>query len=159
MQKEQRENSSAMRALRRNSGKFGDGFTDVMKCTNLTVADDCHSCYAKYDILINEQFGFRKSHSTSHGVLNLTNYVTNELDNGNFCLGILMDLSKAFDTIDHVILLDKLSCYGVRGIALNWFRSYLTSRKQCVVVDGVKSNFQEMTCGVPRGSVLGIYCF
>ena len=80
---------------------------------------------AKYDILINEQFGFRKSHSTSHGVLNLSNYVTNELDNGNFCLGIFMDLSKAFDTIDHKILLSKLHNYGVRGNPMLWFTDYL----------------------------------
>ena len=93
----------------------------------------------KYEILINEQFGFRKKHSTAHGVFDLSNYVVDELDKGNFCLGLFMDLSKAFDTIDHHILLDKLCYYGVRGVALDWFRSYLTGRKQYVVVDGVNS--------------------
>ena len=109
--------------------------------------------------MINEQFGFRKNHSTAHGVLNLSNYVINELDKGNFCIGLFMDLSKAFDTIDHHILLDKLCYYGVRGVALNWFRSYLIGRKQFVMVDGVSSDFKELRCGVPQGSVLGPLLF
>ena len=100
-----------------------------------------------------------KNHSTTHGVLNLSDYIIRELDNGNFCLGLFMDLSKAFDTIDHHILLDKLFYYGVRGVALNWFRSYLLCRKQYVVVDGVESNLIEVSCEVPQGSVLGPLLF
>ena len=98
--------------------------------------------------------GSEKNHSktTAHGVLNLSNYVINELDKGNFCLGLFMDLSKAFGTIDHHILLEKLCYYGVRGVALNWFSSYLIDRKQ---YDGVNSEFKEVMCGVPQGSVLG----
>ena len=76
--------------------------------------------------------------------LNLSDYIIRELDNGNFCLGLFMYLSKAFDSIDHHILLDKLFYYGVRGVPLNWFRSYLLCRKQYVVVDGVEFNLTEV---------------
>ena len=86
-------------------------------------------------------------------------YITNAIDKGEHVLGIFLDFSKAFDTVDHVILLEKLSHYGIRGVALDWFRNYLTDRKQFTVFKDSRSDYQNVVCGVPQGSILGPLLF
>ena len=114
---------------------------------------DLHNCI--YEL----QFGFRVKHSTNHALLSLTEMIRDALDNGKFACGIFIDLQKAFDTVDHRILLRKLDYYGVRGLSNNWFKSYLTNRQQFVSINGYNSSKQRMLYGVPQGSVLGPLLF
>ena len=112
-----------------------------------------HNCI--YDL----QFGFRDKHSTNHALLDLTEDIRSALDDNSFAIGVFIDLQKAFDTVDHKILLHKLDYYGIRGISNDWFKSYLTNRKQFVSISGFESNITTMKYGVPQGSVLGPLLF
>ena len=111
------------------------------------------------NILYNTQFGFRKKNSTIFALLQITEKVRETIDNGKFGCGIFIGLRKAFDTVNHQILLQKLGHYGVRGSALNWYESYLENRKQYVYFNGESSDLENISCGVPQGSVLGPLLF
>ena len=94
------------------------------------------------------QFGFRQQYSTFHALISLTEDIRKNLDNGNLGCGIFVDLQKAFDTVEHDILLAKLEHYGIRGMTNNWFKSYLFNRKQFVLINGHISNqnFSKIWC-------------
>lgn len=113
----------------------------------------------KLESLTNSQYGFRKGHSTTLALIDLYDKISSSIDRREFSIGVFLDLSKAFDTVDHSILLDKLEHYGIRGLALQWVKSYLTSRLQFDEFNGHSSFCHKIVCGVPQGSILGLSFF
>ena len=108
-----------------------------------------------FKILSDTQYGFRKHHSTTYALACLYDKISSAIENKEYTVGIFIDLSKAFDTVDHHILISKLEHYGVRGTALRWFESYLSGRQQYVEFNGICSESCQIKCGVPQGSILG----
>ena len=99
------------------------------------------------EILYDYRFGFRSKHSTQQALITLVDRVTKSLDRSNIVVSLFIDLKKAFDTVHHRILLRKLYAYGIRGVLLKWFESYLTDRSQYVIYDGVRSETKVVECG------------
>ena len=109
----------------------------------------------KCNLLNDCQYGFRNKMCTTHALINLVEEISSSIDAKKFSIGVFIDLKKAFDTVNHALLIDKLEFYGVRGPAKMWLKSYLQDRKQFVQIDDCKSTLLNVNCGVPQGSILG----
>ena len=133
--------------------------SNINKIFEKLVYSRLYSFLTLHNCIYELQFGFRAKHSTNHALLSITERIRDALDNSNYACGIFIDLQKAFDTVDHQILLKKLEHYGVRGLSNNWFKSYLTNRQQFVSINGFNSSNKNMDYGVPQGSVLGPLLF
>ena len=110
-------------------------------------------------ILFRNQYGFRKNHSTSLALISLYDKISAGFDANKHTVGIFLDLSKAFDTVDHAILISKLDHYGIRGLPLAWIQNYLSNKFQYVEYNGFCSLSNKIKCGVPQGSILGPLLF
>ena len=105
-------------------------------------------------LLSPKQFGFQRNRNTEQNLLNVVNFLSNAINQGKFCIGIFLDLKKAFDVCNHEILFKKLKSKGVRGKTLDWFKSYLQARRQMVDVNGHKSTEETIDMSGIQGSIL-----
>ena len=111
------------------------------------------------NILFKKQCGFRKNLSTSLALLDLVDKITSAIDEKKYTVGIFLDFSKAFDTVNHDILFDQFSFYGIRGLPLDWLKNYFLNRFQYVDYNGSSSFYNTIKCGVSQGSILGPLLF
>ena len=131
---------------------FSKIFEKVIKHRLITFLD-------KNNLITDNQFGFRKSHSTELAVIDIQNTLLKNLDNNKLTCTIFLDLAKAFDSVNHNILLKKLERYGIRGMPLKLMKSYLSNRQHLTKLDGITSSLKLLEIGVPQGSVLGPLLF
>jgi len=119
------------------------------------------SAYLEYNNLFDAlQSGFQKRHSTETALLKVSNDVLMAADSGQYTVLVLLDLTAAFDTVDHVIMIQHLqNDFGISGTVLEWFSSYFNGRTFSVLANGYQSESKTLSCGVPQGSVLGPILF
>ena len=133
--------------------------SSISKVVEKCVFNQLYNYFESQKLFYGSQYGYRKKHSTELACLEVVDKVMHHLDRGETPICFFLDLSKAFDTLDHNILLKKLQFYGIQGTCLEWFRSYLSNRTQFVEIDGIQSVSQTINTGVPQGSILGPLLF
>ena len=131
----------------------------ISKIMERILYNQLYNYLTEYGLLSSAQFGFRKSHSTATALLDCTNEWYMNIDKKIFNLVVFIDLKKAFNNVNHGILVKKLKSYGIQGQALDILKSYLSNRPQKCQVDRFVSSERFIECGVPQGSILGPYCF
>ena len=131
----------------------------MSKILERAVHDQLYKYLTSHNILSQCQSGFRSKHSTNTALLDVTDYILLNANDGKVTASIFLDLKKAFDTVNHDLLLKKLNSYGIKGTTLAWFKSYLSDRTQAVNINSTLSDFKNIEIGVPQGSILGPLLF
>jgi hypothetical protein len=133
--------------------------SSLSKTLEKIVANRLTNHLVNHKLLFEGQFGFQRNRNTEQNLVRIVNYISSKMNNGEYCLGVFLDLKKAFDVCSHEILLKKLNNLGIRGVAARWFENYLSDRKQLVELGSSKSSTKALTISIIQGSILGPILF